>query len=253
MIRKFNFTGRKKIRRASVRVDVLRDENDRRFFNMALNLSDMRLPAEARIYLEAYHRTAYQRFDCGTVADKRVPDDRYLDRIPESVTPLFRVKVVDRTQAHGRILAVLDRIRPARVDSQPGGGQSLLHVEYADLGHRVWELDLDGDWPALRLNRAAREISLIASGDDRFMALVYPEILRQVLQRIVITDAHTDPDCDDDWPSLWLQLACRLVGRPVPPVGARDEQRRWIEQAVDGFGHHHGVLERFQRAFQGER
>jgi len=251
MIRKFNYTGRKKIRRTRVRVDLFRDGEGRRLFNIALQLDGMALPAEASIHVEAYHRTAYQRFDCGTIADKHIPEDRFLHHLPDSVTPLFRVKVVDRERDHGRILASLDKIRPETIDQQPVGSQCLLYVEYADLGQRIWELDLDGDWPSLRLNRQAGEISLIASGDDRFMALVYPEVLRQILTRIVIGDEHADPDCDDDWPSLWLQLACSLAGQPVPPIGAADDQKAWIDAAVEGFCHRNLVLERFAKAFQG--
>lgn len=253
MIRKFNYTGRKKIKRTHVRVDLFRDGEGRRLFNIALQLDDLKLPAGASIHVEAYHRTAYQRFDFGTLDAKHIPEDRYLTRLPDAVTPLFRVKVVDRTGDHGRILAALDKIRPESIDQQPVGSQCLLYVEYADLGQRIWELDLDGDWPALRLNRQAGEISLIASGDDRFMALVYPEVLRQILTRIVIVDEHTDPDCDDDWPSLWLQLACALAGQAVPPLGAADDQKVWIETAVEGFCRRNLVLERFAKAFQGGR
>ena len=250
MIRKFNYTGRKKIKRSAVRVDVLRDAEGHRFFNISLTFGDLNLPAAACIYVEAYHRTAYQRFPFGTVGNKVIPEDRYLTRFAKTATPLFRVKVVDRSKAHGRILAVIDKVRPENVDDQPSGSQSLLYVEYGDLGHRIWELDLDGDWPVLRLNQQAREIGLIASSDDRFLSLVYPEILRQILTRIVITDGHTDPDCDDDWLSLWLKLACHLSGRPVPAMGARDDQQRWIEAAIDAFGMNHRILERFERVFQ---
>ena len=253
MIRKFNYTGRKRIKRGSVRVDVLRDADGRRFFNIVMALDELKLPAAACIYVEAYHRTAYQRFDFGTLGRKVVPEDRYLSHFTGPATPLFRVKVVDRSRAHGRILAVLDKVRPESVDEQPGGSQSLLYVEYGDLGQRIWELDLDGDWPVLRLNQQAREVGLIASGDDRFLSLVYPEILRQILTRIVTVDGHTDPDCDDDWPSLWLKLACRLSGRPVPALGDRDDQARWIDAAVDAFGMNHRIIERFERAFQEER
>lgn len=253
MIRKFNYTGRKKIKRNNVRVDLLHDPDSKRFFNISVSLDDLVLPPEACIYVEAYHRMAYRRFDFGTVGNRRIPEDRFLRDLPESVIPLFRVKVVDRTAAHGHIIAALDRIRPESIDRQPTGSQSLLYVEYGDLRQRIWELDLDGDWPVLRLNRQAGDIGLIASGDDRFMALVYPEILRQILVRILMTDEHTDPDCDDDWPSLWLRLACSLSGRPVPSSGSAEDQKAWIENAVNAFCESNMIMERFNKAFQGGR
>lgn len=250
MIRKFNYTGRKKIRRSDVRIDLLRDENGRRFFNISIHLADMELPANARVFVEAYHRTGCQRFDFGTVGSMRIPPDRRLDGISASATPLFRVKVVDRTAAHGRILASLDKIRPSSVDHQPADSRSLLFVEYDDLGHRIWQLDLDGDWPVLKLNRDVDEISLIASVDNRFSALVYPEVFRQILTRILIEDEHTDPDCDDDWPSLWLKLACTLPGMSAQLPTSKADRRAWIENAVEAFGANFDVLGKFDQGFQ---
>lgn len=249
MIRKINFTGRKKIRRTNVRVDILRDAEGRRFFNLHADLSDLRLPSNARIYAEAYHRTAYQRYDFGTLSSRRNPADRRLSRFSDSAIPLFRVKVVDRTSAHGRILAALDKIRPESVDNEPAGSHSLLFVEYDDLGNKIWQLDLDGDWPVLKLNQKVDEISLVASSDQRFFALVYPEVFRQILTRIVIEDEHTDPDCDDDWPSLWLKLARCLPGMGVPPV-SKIEQESWIVNATEAFSAKFDVLAKFNRALE---
>lgn len=253
MIRKLNYTGRKKIKRGNVHVDILRDAGGRRYFNASVSLDDLGLPSGAHVYVEAYHRVAYCRFDFGTVGDRRPPEDRYLTNVPDFVVPLFRVKAVDRTATHGRILASVDKIRPERVEGQPAGNLSLLYVEYGDLGQRIWELDLEGDWPVLRLNRQAADIGLIASGDDRFLALVYPEILRQILFRIVLTDEHTDPDCDDDWPSLWLKLACALTGLSVPSSGDEEDQKEWIGKAVDAFCESNMIMERFNKSFQGAK
>ena len=224
MIRKFNYTGRKKIKRSDVRIDLLRDDDNRRFFNIGLHLEDLELPETARVYVESYHRSGYQRYDFGTVGKLRIPADRTLGSISASAMPLFRVKVVDKTGTHGRILAAVDGI---------------------------WQLDLDGDWPVLRLNRTVDEISLIASSDNRFLSLVYPEVLRQILTRILIVDEHTDPDCDDDWPSLWLKLACSLPGMSVPFQTSKAGRQAWIENAVEAFCANFNLLDNFQQTYQG--
>ncbi len=250
MIRKFNYTGRKKIRRSDVRIDLLRDDDNRRFFNIGLQLEDLELPETARVYVEAYHRSGYLRYDFGTVGKLRIPADRTLGSISASAMPLFRVKVVDKTGTHGRILASVDKIRPASEDNQPVDSRSLLFVEYDDLGHTVWQLDLDGDWPVLRLNHTVDEISLIASSDNRFLSLVYPEVLRQILTRILIVDEHTDPDCDDDWPSLWLKLASSLPGMSVPFQTSKAGRQAWIENAVEAFCANFNLLDKFHQAFQ---
>ncbi len=250
MIRKFNYTGRKKIKRSNVRIDLLRDGNGKRYFNISLHLDDLALPANAHVYAEAYHRSGYQRYNFGTVGDRKIPTNRRLGNFSESAMPLFRVKVVDRTTSHGRILAAVDKVRPENVDKLPAGSQSLLFVEYDDLGNRVWQLDLDGDWPVLKLNQHVEEISLVASSDNRFLSLVYPEVFRQILKRIIIEDEHTDPECDDDWPSLWLQLACFLPGMSIPPQMSEPDQQAWIEKAVESFCSNFNMLEKFNQSLQ---
>lgn len=250
MIRKFNYTGRKKIKRSDVRIDLLREGNGKRYFNISLHLDDLALPSNAHVHVEAYHRSGYQRYDYGTVGDRKVPPDRKLDNFSESAMPLFRVKVVDRTTSQGRILASVDKVRPENVDELPAGSQSLLFVEYDDLGNKVWQLDLEGDWPVLKLNQYVDEISLIASSDNRFLSLVYPEVFRQILKRIIIEDQHTDPECDDDWPSLWLQLACFLPGISIPPQVSKPDQQEWIEKAVESFCANFHMLEKFNQSLQ---
>lgn len=250
MIRKFNYTGRKKIMRSDVRIDLLRDGNGKRIFNISLHLDNLELPLSALVYVEAYHRSGYQRFDLGTVSDQKIPSDRRIQNISEAAIPLFRVKVVDKTSSHGRILAAVDKVRPENIDNIPTSSQSLLYVEYDDLGNKIWQLDLDGDWPVLKLNQNIEEISLVASSDNRFLPLVYPEVFRQILKRILIEDEHTDPQCDDDWPSLWLQLACFLPGMAIPPQTSKPEQQSWIEKAVESFCVNYHMLEKFNQSLQ---
>jgi hypothetical protein len=249
MIRKINFTGRRKIKRTSVRVDILRNTAGQRYFNLHLDLSDLKLPSSAHVYAEAYHRTGYQRFDFGSCSNIISPPERRLERFSDMIIPLFRVKVVDRTSTHGRILAALDKIRPESVDNEPAGSHALLFVEYDDLGNTIWRLDLDGDWPVLKLNHKVEEVGLLASSDHRFFALVYPEVFRQVLRRILIEDEHTDPDCDDDWPSLWLKLARQLPGMDEPPAST-DDQEIWIDRATEAFSAQSDVLAKLNQALQ---
>jgi len=253
VIRKFNYTGRKKIKRPDVRIDLLRNKNGDRYFNAYLNLDDIDIPTNAHVYLEAYHRSGYQRYDYGTVGGRKIPVNRSLSNFSESAMPLFRVKIVDKTTSHGRILASVDKVRAENIDDMPADSQSLLYVEYDDLGNKVWQLDLDGDWPVLKLNQHVDEISLVASSDNRFLSLVYPEVFRQILKRIIIEDEHTDPECDDDWPSLWLQLACTLPGISIPPQMSKPAQSLWIEKAVDSFCSNFDVLEKFNISIKGTK
>jgi hypothetical protein len=82
---------------------------------------------------------------------------------------------------------------------------------------------------------------------------VYPEVVKQILTRILLEDEHTDPDCDDDWPSLWLKLASTSPGMVYPPQTGKPEQERWIDRAVEAFSASYDMLERFNKSFQESR
>ncbi len=234
MIRRLNFTGRRKIARSSVRIHV-RPERAGRVFDANLALDGLGLPPEAAVYVEAYYRSAYQRFDFGTIGRPVVPAERRLNRIPVR-NPLFRVKAVLEIDGAARILAAADRVVPEQSDRDNAMCQSLLPVEYEDLGDRIWSLDLsDDEWPRLRLNRRFNdEIPEAARSGPEFLTLVYPEVLRSILSR-AIEDGAADPSSgDDDWRTLWVRFACSL-GCPPPPHDFGLDAEEWIDSATNAF------------------
>jgi hypothetical protein len=233
MIRRFNYTGRRKIPRSCVRIRV-EEEGLRRRFDAELALDGLGVPREASLYVEAYYRAAYRRFHFGTVGDPRPPSARWLDGIPVR-KPLFRVKVVLAENGIARIVAAADKVVPEESDRDEVAKQSLLPVEYEDLGDRIWALDLDSDWPRLRLNKRFEGIREAARSGPEFLPLVYPEIFRAILER-ALKEERFDPDCDDDdWGTLWLRFACRELGRPRPPEEPHGRAAEWIDEAVNAF------------------
>lgn len=233
MIRRFNYTGRRRIPRSRVRIRIL-ERGKRRHFDAELALDGLRLPRKASVFVEAYYRHAYRRFDFGTVGDPRSPADRSLDAIPAR-NPLFRVKVVRIEGSVARILAAADRVVPEHGEREEEERLSLLPVEFEDLGDRVWTLDLESDWPRLVLNRRFGSIREAARSDAAFLTLVYPEVLRAVLTR-ALAEGRFDPDSDDDdWGTMWLRFACRELARPHPPERPGREADEWIEEAVNAF------------------
>jgi hypothetical protein len=180
------------------------------------------------------------------VGEPRAPSKRWLDGFPVG-KPLFRVKVVLAKDGVARIVAAADRIVPEDTDRAEDARQSLLPVEYEDLGDRIWVLDFDSDWPRLRLNERIEGIREAARSGPEFLTLVYPEVFRAILAR-ALAEARFDPDCDDDdWGTLWLRFACRELGRPRPPEGPEDQVQHWIEDAVDAFCARVKAVSRFQR------
>jgi hypothetical protein len=252
MIRKLNFTGRKKIPLRSAMVTLMNGDSHPHSFDIQLDLSELNLPDEALVYVEAYKRTSYMRFHYGTVGDLIVPASRDLTNIETGVIPLFRVKIVDKSAQHGQIIAMADKIHPKGTDAANNEKVSLLHVEFSeDLGSQVWRLDLEGDWPVLQVNNKIHSINDIAKSDKAFLALVYPEIVRQILNFIVESE-QLDPEIDEDeWYGLWINFVSSLPGVGSPPTG-RDpnikiDQKDWLEKAVHGFCDRWHLLEQFQK------
>lgn len=252
MIRRINYTGRRRIARSRVTIRLQPDPGVGWKFDADMDLAEYGFPADARVFVEAYNATSYMRFGFGSVGAPDAPADTRLTAITGGPLPKFRVKVVDMRSRFGLLLGVADKIVPLRADATTASRQSLLPVEFRELGSRVWRLDLS-DWPVLELNRRIADLGEVARSADAFAALVYPEVVRRVLEEAVLALDNTDPDVDDDdWPGLWLRYACSLPGIPAPPDGvgeqARGQQREWIEHAVDAFCRARGMRGRFERA-----
>ena len=248
-----NYTGRKRIARSRIAVRLVPAAGGWAF-DADLDLADYAFPADASVFVEAYNATSYMRFAFGTAGAIAPPADTRLVDITAGPLPKFRVKIVDTRTRFGLLLGVVDKLVPLRPDEELVHRQSLLPVEFRDLGNRVWRLEL-ADWPVLELNRRIADVGDVARSADSFAALVYPEVIRRILHEAVIELDHTDPGVDDDdWPGLWLTYACSLTGMTPPPEGsderARALQLDWIERAVDAFCRARDTRLRFERAIE---
>ena len=252
MIRRFNYTGRKKIPRSRVSISLHEAPGKALAFDASVNLEGLPLPATGSLLVEAYRRAYFRRFSCGTAGTPKFPKNCVLEGLDSDALVLFRVKAVDRK---GRIFAVADKINPSRTGEEPANRQFLLPVDFEDLGNTIWQLDLEGDIPILQLNKSLENIREIARSDSFFLSLIYPEVVRQVLHKIVVEDDYTDADADgeDDWMSGWLKFAIEMLGRRVlPPSGGSEpiiqEKLKWIDDVVEAFSSKHQVLEKFVKA-----
>ena len=123
-----------------------------------------------------------------------------------------------------------------------------------DLGHEIWRLDCendDGGGPILELNQRVTGIKTIAR-DKAFMAAAYPEIVRQILKRIVDdgdVDQRNDPT---SWQARWLRFGAIQAGEPLPAFrgeGADTEYARWIDAAANGFSRRQNLVAGFQEHY----
>jgi hypothetical protein len=252
MIRKFNYTGRKRIARSRVTIEIIPGKDGPTYFDASIDLSGLNLPKNAEIFIEAYRRSFFKRFPFGTVSQLRSPQDRSLGDLDPRALAMFRIKVVEAT-GKGRILAVADKIIPRRTDDEPANKICLLPVDFVDLGESIWRLDLAGDWPSLQLNARLEDIREIARSDAHFLSLVYPEVVRQIFYEIVVMEDHVDPQTDpDDWMSQWLTFAAILGVKQLPPSGESEpilqDKLKWIDDTVEAFCSSNKMMEKFVQA-----
>lgn len=256
MIRRLNYTGRKKISRSKVTVRLSSAGAGRSGFQIEFDLSGYDFPEDATVFVEAYNSASYMRFPFGTIRERRDPKDVRLLDITSRPLPKFRLKVIDQSKRHGLLLGVADKLIPLRPQEELSNKQSLLPVDFCDLGDEIWRLDLS-DWPVLELNNNIDSIGEVARSGDSFLALVYPEVVRRILHEIVIEQDLSDPGFDDsEWTSLWLRYVCSLPGVSEPPSGASEAARtrrtEWIDQAVQAFCRSKMARRRFESALQKE-
>lgn len=235
MIRRFNYTRRKSIPAGHVAIRLLHAGTPDMSFDADVRLATLGLPPEAAVFVEAYYKASYMRFPFGTVGYILQPNDRMLSEIDRGTTVLFRVKVVGTTATSGRILAELDGIVASEAEPTAAGRHSLLPVNYKDLGQQVWRLELGSDRPVLELNSTINGIRDLATRDGRFLGLVFPAIVRQILTQVLLVLDHDDPDDPSDWRSLWLRFTARYHPEGPPRGGSPDSKQEWIEEAVASY------------------
>ncbi|HEY2827587.1 MAG TPA: hypothetical protein VGJ04_08310, partial [Pirellulales bacterium] len=97
-------------------------------------------------------------------------------------------------------------------------------------------------------NEVAGLYAAIKNLDARFTALIMPEALRQVLNRLL---EDGEPWSDEGVRGKWLELAESLYGDKFEEwddddrEGSREKRREWVNQVVGHFAATHRLFDRF--------
>lgn len=251
MIKRVNFTGRRRIPLDRVTIEV-HDGKPRRF-DANIDLNDLGLLPHAAVVLEAMcaGNSTVSRFDFGTVESIAPPSERLLhDLNGEHV--FFNLKVIDRTERFGRILGIAENVRAAKGGDQTAvGRRGILPIERVELGQQLWRLEYREHDVFLLVNRNVSDLAVRAGSDPLFYAVVYPQIIRDILTRSLF---HETPDVeadDDRWFNLWARFGMQLHPLHLrPPNGDEEESeaREWIEEVVKAFCTNHTLRDRFTTA-----
>jgi len=257
MIRKFNYTGRKKIERKDISIRLVKDSTPYPYFDLKISVSPEEFPDDAELFVEAYDRSSFMRFRCGTLKTPVLPEDRHLTAIHSTDAIHFRVKIVDPSAQHGKILAVADRLTTVGETPEDSKHRSLLPVTYMDLGKEIWKLDFRDIGPVLTINNKIDVVNVteIVKSSDLFFSLVYPSVLREILVRILVIDESFEDDDPELWQNLWLMFVehlpdvPKITGTPEfeKPEENQDFFLKWIDDDVlPAFCKKYQIREKFE-------
>lgn len=250
MIRRYNYTGRKTINRSDANVGI--EENPLRF-HAGLSLKNYGLPADAKVFVEAYRQTNWMRFDFGTVGTVAIPGDLRLTDFDTREGILFRVRVTATTNPEGRLLAEADQISPIHVNEDgEKSREPLLPIKPADLGEEVFRVDF-ADRPILLINNQFGDWRALARS-PYFVCMALPQALREILTHILRIEEYFEHEDDDpgNWRARWLRFAATLPGSSEPPDEEdKDTSEDWINEAVAAFARMHGMKARFNAQWSG--
>jgi hypothetical protein len=191
MKRAFNYTNRRKIPAGVVTVVINEGEPGSipTFEASFAGLNNLGLDPAHRVILEPYVVSTSMRFDCGTVAQPELPQDRRLTDLDQGGSVRFRVLVIDPVADPSRIVAS-GKVSASDPDNQ--NVHSILRlVETPSLGELLWKLDLDDEaLPELLINSGVPGFKAKLQKDPLVQGLVLPAVVREILTKVLESDTE---------------------------------------------------------------
>lgn len=234
MSRRFNFTGRVKIRKEDVAVSLASDGSS--VCQVHLRLADYQIKADAEVIVEAARgRLLRVRGIWGRAGIAMTPEGAAssldISLLEDLEGVRFRILVVERDTY--RLLASAEDIA---LDFDVNGQQSqrsLLPIIMRDLEGGVWEIDDITSNPTLVLDVNLGSKQQIKSSS--VLAAILPGVIRTIL--VAIAHEHQSQDDESDFESVgtWLQLGEQWAGYPPPHESDHTKIDEWAQSAVTSF------------------
>jgi len=231
-MRRFNYTGRKKIYQKDIHVHIKHAESELPEFDVVLDLEDYQLPKESIVMTEAYQATRWMRFELGQVG--LITKDRGLQLTDfDDIENLrFRIKVIE--PGSGKLLALATGVHPFTEGEDSSENQmSILPVRSVELSNEgvCWKLAFGEQDVALLIEKGlGGKEQVVRSGI--FKSLILPSAMREILNNL-INAAEWDEELSDisDWQTRWLLFAKHL-GAGMPNRENTADNTEWIDDAV---------------------
>jgi len=243
MKRRFNYTGRNKLTMDKIKISLNDSDKGKKSINAKIDLSDSKYPEDARVFLDAYHKTERKRFDFGTVSEIKVPYDLTIDELAFTDNLMFRIVIVDESSKNGLIVAHADRIRTDdNLDKKP-----ILPVSFENLNYQAWKIEFKGDsnGPILCINNQIPNIEYIVKNDPMFFIYIFHTVVKEIFLHMIFVDVVEDlEDPSTDWHADWIDFAKKLLPNEALPksLNHHDENEfdketvlNWIDKIIEEF------------------
>jgi len=261
--RRFNYTGRKKIRKSDVDITLVEQPGMPPRFETSLRLSGLGLPGNAPVFIEAYQSEIVERFDWGTLENQRTPGDTTLWSLDDTRPIRFRVKVADPADDNGRLLAAAFGITPRGDEPGDEGREALIKINTKNLGEVPYKIEFpDGRMIQLTVNSRIPYAKDRIMQDPVFQNLLFPAIIREALYRILLySDGFPEGESgdekgdDESWQIRWLRFGKMLYGDMEydPPTDDINAIEEFIEKVVETFSKNHRMCERLMESLESTR
>jgi hypothetical protein len=231
-MRRFNYTNRLRILQEDVQVHVSHGAGHVPVFDIALDLKDYGLPAEAEIVTEAYQSTRWMRFGLGRVGLITDTRGRELSSFDDVDNLRFRIKVVE--PGTGKLLALAQGVTPYSPDEEADRSQtSILPVRSTDLRESgvCWKVEYGEQDVTLLIEKGLGGKEQVVRS-PLFKGLILPNVMREILSSLVASN-DWDAEAEDifDWRSKWLRFV-RLLGGGIPKKEEGADNEDWVDDAV---------------------
>ena len=258
MIRKFNYTGRKKIPQSCIDLEIQKNDYGQIEIIADVDVSNLNLPKYAKVYIEAFDVGFYQRFDFGNVEETFFPTNNILSELQDAESVSFKCLVVDESGDNftGNLLAKSTKITKYLSNEDKQNHKTILHIVYKDNIDCIWRIDFEniesGGYPVVELNSRLSSFDLKNKliNNSEYKAIFFPPLLREILNEIA--KANTDED-GEGWQANWLTFIIATLGIENNPTKSdekdeatyNEEVSAWINRCVDAFVLNNKLLDEF--------
>lgn len=234
-MKRFNYTGRKKILREDIKIRLQGDFHEKPIIDVAINLSDYGFPASGIVFLEPQWKTRFMRICLDGVSSSVRRNGITLDQFDDAEDLDFRVKIIDEKE--GQLLGIAENIKPHNKDDELDQNQkSILPVSSVDLSADgvLWRIDYPDQKAILQIERELGSRDQVVRS-LLFKGFILPAAMRQILLRILSEDWDETLSDYQELATRWLLFA-KQIGAGLPDKeylkDNPDGREEWVENAV---------------------